>query len=171
MAVVWHYILPRYQHVPTCYNFIRMSISVCLFQLGCQFTRKKRNQAVYFMSNRLRVKYRVIKRWNTSFKQIIYTLFKIYILLLRFFHQTKFFNVLENCFRKFRKRQLYFKSVTDILKMFMYERVRYLLLFLIIPTFLYSCQYGILSNSYLWFTQYFEPFNSCSFLFSSSYSL
>ena len=118
-AVVQRHILRRHQHVLQCYDFIRMSISMCLFQLGCQFTRKKRNQAVYFMSNRLRVKYRVIKRWNTSFKQIIYTLFKIYILLLRFFHQTKIFNVLENCFRKFRKRQLYFKSVTDILKMFL----------------------------------------------------
>ena len=104
------YMLQFYTHVYICVS-VSARVSV---------HKKKRNQAVYFMSNRLRVKYRVIKRWNTSFKQIIYTLFKIYILLLRFFHQTKIFNVLENCFRKFRKRQLYFKSVTDILKMFLY---------------------------------------------------
>ena len=103
-----------------------MSISVFLYILGCQFTRKKRNQAVYFMSNRLRVKYRGIKCWNTSFKQIIYTLFKIYILLLRIFFSSdkNLFNVLENCFRKFRKRQLYFKSMTDIFKkVFVYEQL------------------------------------------------
>ena len=104
--------------VLSCFDFVRMSISVFLYMLGCQFTRKKRNQAVYFMSNRLRVKYRGIKCWNTSFKQIIYTLFKIYILLLRIFFSSdkNLFNVLENCFRKFRKRQLYFKSMTDIFK-------------------------------------------------------